>query len=127
MAKSTSLSDTALRDLAFMESRIPALPALEGFVPAGTKPSQAVQAALDRAGSSRWFPVEGGHRVVILYEGGWAFESTELNMRAGAWDHEHCSRCGEQIPAMTLCWVTESGDFLLLCSTCHSIISASVS
>ncbi len=47
-----------LRRLSFMESRIPALDALEGFVPTGGEGDPAVEAAQSLTGFSRWRPVE---------------------------------------------------------------------
>jgi hypothetical protein len=38
----------------------------------------------------------------------------------GGWDHEHCGRCQRSIKPMTLCWVTESGPYVVLCSECHN-------
>jgi hypothetical protein len=116
------LSDSQLRSLEFMESRIPSLPALEAFVAEGSGPTAAVQAALDHTISSRWSSVEGGHRVLILYEGNWPFDRSQLVLRGGAWDHEHCTRCTRLIPSLTLCWVTSSGPFVLLCTGCHAAI-----
>ncbi len=106
-----------LRGLSFMETRIPALDALSTFVPEGQEPSQPVKETLSRIGFSRWFPEAGGHRVLLPYEGG-AYDTTHFRIEEKAWDHEHCKVCGEHIPAMTLCWVTEEGPFILLCTEC---------
>jgi hypothetical protein len=107
-----------LRQLKFMPSRIPALDALETFVPGGTQPDAELNELQSRTGQSRWYPVEGGHRVLILYEGG-PFDAQRFTLSKGGWDHEHCSRCGATIAPMTLCWVTESGAYVLLDETCY--------
>jgi hypothetical protein len=112
---------TRLRELSFVESRIPSLDALEGFVPTGGERDPAVDAAAALTGFSRWQPVEGGHKVQFLYEGG-AYETTRFKVVKGAWDHEHCKRCTKRIESMTLCFVTTSGPYILLCETCHDLV-----
>jgi hypothetical protein len=116
----TPLTDTELLALEFMASRVPALDALEAFVPQGAQPTPGVQAALSRSGSSRWAPVSGGHHVLVLYEGGWPYDPSELVLRPSSWNHEHCGRCSTSIPSGSLCWVTKSGAYIPLCSACHS-------
>jgi hypothetical protein len=106
------------RRLKFMRTRIPALDALEVFVPEGNEADTELTETQSRTGQSRWYPVEGGHRVLILYEGG-PFNEERFSLIKGAWDHEHCSRCREQIKPMTLCWVTESGRYVLLDEECY--------
>jgi hypothetical protein len=106
-----------LRGLRFLQSRIPALDALSTFVPENQEPAPAVKEVLDRIGSSRWFPEPGGHRVLAPYEGG-AYNATYFEVRERGWDHEHCKICGETVPSMMLCWVTESGPFVVLCVAC---------
>ena len=109
------------RKLSFMPSRIPKLDALEGFVPIDGRPDAEIQELTSRTGQSRWYPVEGGHRVLILYEGG-PFNDTRFTLVKGAWDHEHCSRCGDTIEPMTLCWVTRSGRHVLLDEKCYRLV-----
>ena len=106
-------SDEQLRGLGFMPSRIPALDALEVFVPDGGTADPEV-----REVPSRWYPVEGGHRVLLLYEGG-PYSTDRFTLVKGGWDHEHCSRCRAHIPPMTLCWVTERGEYVLLDKKCY--------
>ena len=109
------------RHLRFMRTRIPAQDALEVFVPDGAPPDGEIQALQSKTGQSRWYPVEGGHRVLILYQGG-AYNAERFALAKGAWDHEHCSRCGTTIAPMTLCWVTEAGRFVLLDDACHETV-----
>jgi hypothetical protein len=110
--------DDALKQLTFMPSRIPALDALEVFVPDGAHPDAEILELQHRTGQSRWYPTEGGHRLLILFEGG-PFNAERFTLLKGAWDHEHCTRCGSTIEPMTLCWVTESEPFALLDEDCH--------
>ena len=105
-------------ELKFMESRIPALDALSAFVPIGHEKDEEIQKASSQFGSSRWFPIAGGHKVLFLYESG-SYNKEFLTIEKGAWDHEHCKECGDNIPAMNLCWVTESGPFVVICTCCY--------
>ena len=111
------------RGLRFMPSRIPALDALVTFVAGGQPIRPAVQKTLDRIGFSRWFPVSGGHELLMPYEGG-PYDKAEFKVRSKAWDHETCTACRGHVPAMTPCWVTEGGPFKLLCSSCKSELDA---
>ena len=56
--------------------------------------------------------------MLILYEGG-PYDADRFTIQKGAWDHEHCKRCGETIQSMTLCWVTAGGPYVILCDSCH--------
>lgn len=106
------------RDLSFMQSRIPAIDALSTFVPEGEESDPSVQRAIRAKGSSRWFPAEGGHKVLIPYEGE-GFDHSRFTIEEKAWNHEHCKACGATLEPMTLCWVTESGPYVVLCPLCH--------
>lgn len=107
-----------LRRLRFMQSRIPALDALETFVPTGTLPDAEIAEQQNQTGQSRWYPVDGGHRLLILYEGG-PYNADRFVLAKGAWDHEHCTRCSATIEPMTPCWVTEDGPYHLLDEQCY--------
>lgn len=108
------------KKLTYHSSRIPALDALTAFV-ADDVEDPVVQAAADLAGCSRWYPEKGGHRVLILYEGG-PYDADRFTIEKGAWDHEHCKRCGENIEPMTLCWVSVGGPYVILCESCHKLV-----
>jgi hypothetical protein len=114
-----------LRKLTFVPSRIPRLDALEVFVPKGSEADPAIEEVTKRTGASRWFPVDGGHRVQILYEGG-DYDQARFSLVRGGWDHEHCTRCGNTIPSMTRCWVTESERYIVLCEACHKLLEMSL-
>jgi len=74
----------------FIPSRIPAQDGLVGFVPSRHEGEPWIEAATALTRKSRWYPAEGGHRIVILYEGG-AFDAAHLSLERGVWEHEHCS------------------------------------
>jgi len=124
VVRDTSLDDELreLRRLRYHPSRIPALDALEIFVPDGAESDPELEVVRGRTGPSRWYPVHGGHQVLVLYEGG-AFNEHRFALRKGAWDHEHCKRCSELIPSMTLCWVSADTTYTILCGTCHELVS----
>lgn len=110
----------ALPGYRWMESRIPALPALVVFVPTGKETDPFVPALQARLHRSRWFPVADGHRVLMPFDGG-PYDASRGTIEAGAWDHEHCDCCGDRIPAMTLCHVTEPDEpYVLLCAACYA-------
>jgi hypothetical protein len=111
-----------LRRFTYMQTRIPRLDALEVFVPTGAEDDETVNEARKRTGFSRWFPVEGGHRVLILYEGG-DYDPNRFSLVKEGWDHEHCRRCQVTIEPMTPCWVTEEGPFIPLCDACHGLVT----
>ncbi len=113
-----------LRRLRYHASRIPALDALEIFVPNDAPQDAELNEVRARSGSSRWYPVEGGHKVLILFEGG-AYNEHRFTLRKGAWDHEHCKRCLYQILPMTLCWVSTDSSYTILCAKCHEPVSES--
>ena len=72
-----------------------------------------------RGKSSRWFPVAGGHQVLVLHEGG-TYDSKIFTLKPAGWDHDHCTNCNERIPAMSLCWVTRTGRYVVLCVNCKA-------
>ena len=109
-----------LSQYAWMPSRIPARDALSRFVPEGSGPDPLIAEAEKPVGCSRWYPVEGGHRVLILYEGQ-PYDPKMFSIERGVWDHEHCDSCGERIGPMELCYVTEPDEpYFLLCAACFA-------
>jgi hypothetical protein len=110
------------RGLEFVQSRVPPLDALSIFVPeGGTLPPDIDRVLREHPG--RWYPVEGGHRVLVLYEG-WPYDHDAFKVERGAWDHDHCSACRRNIPSMTLCWVTPTGKYMALCTACKTGMDA---
>jgi len=107
-----------LRQLTFAPSRIPKLDALVAFVPFGQERDPNFASTPDGTGFSRWFPVDGGHRVVVPFEGG-AYDSGRFSIEPEGWDHETCKICRTPIPSMTLCWVSEGERYVILCEQCH--------
>lgn len=112
-----------LRDLAWIPSRIPKRKALVTFVPEEPPCPPALELAM-RGTSTRWYPVSGGHRVLILHERA-TFDSTLFTLEPEGWDHEDCDICGDQIPLMTLCHVTKYGRYFALCERCYQEHAAS--
>jgi hypothetical protein len=116
------MTDKTLSDLLkypWMRSCIPRIDALAAFVPDGSEHEAVIVETQDRIGQSRWYPVEGGHRVLMPYDGK-EYDASRFTIEAGAWDHEHCKVCGDHIPAMTLCYVTDPGQlYILLCAKCY--------
>ncbi len=109
-----------LPTLDWMPSRYPKLKALVTFVADdGSGCPPAVELAMWQK-PCRWYPEPGGHRVLILYEGG-AYDATVFHVEPDAWDHEHCNVCKENIPPMTLCHVTKHGRCIILCERCYQI------
>jgi hypothetical protein len=106
-----------LPTMSWMQSRIPIRKALATFVADGSKCPSEVESEM-RKHPSRWYPVPGGHRVLILYEGG-TFDAQIFQVEPKAWEHEDCDACGEQIPQMTLCYVTKRGYYIALCEACY--------
>jgi hypothetical protein len=111
-----------LRTLQYRPSRFPALDGISAFVPTGQENDPVIRAALELKGYSRWTPVDGGHRLLILHEGE-PFDGSRFTFEKGAWDHEHCTECRVRIPTMTLCWLSEDGPYTILCEQCHQLVS----
>lgn len=107
-----------LSTLKWIPSRIPARKALVAFLPDGPECPPAIKAAMQEQSGSRWFPVDGGHRVLFLYEGG-AYDTSTFHVEPDAWDYEDCAVCAEQIPALNPCFVTELDPYIALCPACY--------
>ena len=108
-----------LRKFKWMQTRIPIQDALVAFVAEGDEPNPVLLAKQKWVGFSRWFPVDGGHCVLIPYDGR-EYDECVFSIEPGGWDHEHCKVCREPIPAMTLCYNTEPGQpYILLCVDCY--------
>lgn len=107
------------RGLEFMQSRIPVQDGLSIFVPDGEELSDSARRQIAEKGASRWYPVSGGHRVLVPYEGQ-RYDPAEFALEQAAWDHETCDHCRTHIPAMTLCWVTKAEVYWILCANCKA-------
>jgi len=117
------VDDKLLRRLRYQPTRLPALDALEAHVPTGMEADPELRESVATFGLSRWYPVEDGHRVLVPYQGA-DFNERRFTLRKGAWDHEHCKRCGETIQPMTLCFVSTGDWEAILCEKCHEFVSA---
>jgi hypothetical protein len=103
----------------WMPSRIPLRDALSTFVPDGPDPEPLITEMSNRCRETVWHPVEGGYRVLFLYDDG-LFDSSRFTLEPKIWDYNECMACGEHIPVMTLCHVTEPKQpYVLLCAQCY--------
>ena len=109
----------------WMPSRIPALDALVRFVP-NDGPHPETDPVITTSRGSKWYPTEGGFRVVVPIDSKTDHDLTKWHVEKGIWDQEDCDLCGENIPAMTLCWVTKYDPYILLCEACHAKVAAAV-
>jgi hypothetical protein len=100
-----------------MPSRIPIRNALVAFVAEGAEPPPLPYAS----GESRWYPVQGGHRLAIPYDGQ-PLKDSAFRVEEKLWDHSTCDHCSKRIPAMTLCYVTASGTYVGLCVDCYETL-----
>jgi hypothetical protein len=110
-----------LRGFEWMQSRVPALDALVHFTPDGERDAAVEELALNNR--SRWYPMQGGTRVVVSMDREPKYDASKWTVEKDAWDHEHCEHCGDHIPAMTLCWVTKSDPYVLICDACHATLA----
>src|SRR5690349_5323016 len=117
MVEVCGIPEEALPSLRWMPSRIPVRDALVVFVPDGVAPP----AQPYESSESRWYPVQGGHRLAIPYDGQQLKESA-FQLQEKLWDHTTCDWCVNRIPAMTLCYVTESGAYIGLCVNCYATL-----
>ena len=104
-----------MQSLSWMSCRIPVRDALEAFVPRGAEEDFTPPR---RVYETRWFPRPDGCRVLIPYDSG-PFDPTIFHVVPGAWDHVTCTACNMRIKAMTQCYATREGAFVVLCTTCY--------
>jgi hypothetical protein len=117
MVEVCGVSVETLPSLDWMPSRIPVRDALVVFVADGTAPPPQPYASSE----SRWYPVEGGHRLAIPYDGQ-PLKDSAFQLQEKLWDHTTCDRCVKRISAMTLCYVTGSGTYIGLCVDCYEML-----
>lgn len=96
----------------------PGCDAAVAFIPEGQSPAPDIQAALDRAGRQRWYPVPGGHEAKVEFHSV-AGSQHLFRFEKGGWDHEHCDFCSQPIPAGRACWTTPDRDFVVFCEGCY--------
>jgi hypothetical protein len=110
-----SPDDDQLPLLDWMPSRVPARDALIAFIPDNETPPDAPY----DSGETRWYPVAGGLRMAVPYDGQ-PFSSPRFQVGKGFWDHTTCDRCKARIEAMELCYVTPHGHYIGLCLACYN-------
>ncbi len=120
------MADYPINELAtfeWMPSRIPAFDALVTVIPDEPRDGSVDSFAMSHR--SRFFPTQGGTRVLVSFEVPTEYDGKRWHIEKDAWDHEHCELCRQHVPSMTLCWVTKSDPYVLLCGACHSKVAAS--
>lgn len=109
-----STNPQEMHSLRWMSCTIPVRDALATFVPtdlADFTPPRPVY-------ETRWFVHADGYHVLIPYDGG-PFDPKVFHIEQGAWDHVNCDACSARIKAMTPCYATKEGEFLVLCTECY--------
>jgi hypothetical protein len=100
----------------WMPSRIPTRDALVALAPKEYKfPEEHIPPSYEQ----RWYPEpDGSLRLLVPYDGG-EYNASIFHIERNAWDHTTCDLCMVRIAPMTLCFVTRSGSYVSLCSTCY--------
>jgi hypothetical protein len=81
--------------------------------------SPQVKRTVDDAGEGRWYPVEGGWKVMCPYTGQ-SFDGDLFHIEKGGWNHVHCDGCQGSIDTGVSCWVAETeDDYFVICDNCH--------
>lgn len=117
MADISGIPLDKLPSLNWMPSRIPIRDALVAFVADGVEPPQLPY----ESGERRWYPVQGGLRLAIPYDGQ-PIKDSPFQIEKGLWDHSTCDCCSNRIEAMTLCYITERGTYVGLCVDCYETL-----
>lgn len=113
-----------LRAEMFEKGTFPGMDALVALIPQGQEIPSEIKRALDEAGTGRWFPFEGGWKVVCPYDGQ-DFDPSLFSIEEGAWTHEHCDGCETTVNVGDSCWVAEEDDeCFLLCDDCYGRLKA---
>jgi hypothetical protein len=112
----------SLQSAEFEERIFPGMDALVAIVPKGGDVPGEVKQTVDDAGAGRWFPFEGGWKVVCPYTGQ-DFNSDRFTVEKGGWEHEHCDGCQGTIGVGDHCWVAETEDeCYVICDNCHKML-----
>jgi hypothetical protein len=107
----------------FRHTSYPGMDALVATVPKGKESSVEVQRPVEEAGDGRWFPLEGGWKVMCPYVGQ-DFDPDLFHIEKDAWDHVHCDGCHGSIDTGASCWVAKTeDDYFILCDNCHEGLS----
>lgn len=109
-----------LRAEMFQETSFPGMDALVAFIPKGQDIPSEVKQIVDDAEAGRWFPHEGGWKVVCPYTGQ-DFNSDLFAVENGGWEHEHCDACQGTISVGDSCRVAQTPDeCFVICGNCYS-------
>ena len=108
-----------LRAEMFRHTRFPGMDALVAVISKEQETSLEVKRTVDDAGEGRWYPVEGGWKVMCPYTGQ-SFDGDLFHVEKGAWNHVHCDGCEGSINTGDFCWAAEAeDDFWVICDTCY--------
>ena len=108
-----------LRAEMFRHTSYPGMDALVAVIPKDKETPAEVKQVEDDAGEGRWFPFEGGWKVVCPYTGQ-DFDPDLFHIEKDAWDHVHCDGCHASIDTGVSCWVAEMEDgHFVVCDTCY--------
>jgi hypothetical protein len=108
-----------LRAEMFRHTSYPGMDALVAVIPRGQETPAEVKQTVDDAGEGRWFPFEGGWKVMCPYTGQ-SFDHDLFHLEKGGWNHVHCNGCQGSISVGSSCWVAETeDDFLVICDNCY--------
>lgn len=103
----------------FKEGTFSGMDALVAFIPKGQDTPSEVKQTVDDAGAGRWYPSEGGWKIVCPYTGQ-GFNPDLFTVEEGGWRHEHCYICESMIGVGDRCWVAETQEEdYLICGNCH--------
>ncbi len=103
----------------FKRREYPGMDALVAIVPKGQEASPDVK-RVEGGRESRWFPFDGGWKVVCPFVGQ-AFDSSVFSVVKNGWDHAHCEGCNATIDIGGSCWTAKAeDDFFVLCDACHA-------
>lgn len=105
---------------AFEHMTYSGMDSLVAFVPKGRDVPAKVKQTVDEAGEGRWFPFEGGWKVVCRYTEQ-RFDPDLFVIEKGGWTHEHCDGCQRAIGIGDSCWVAQAQEgCVVICDACYN-------
>jgi hypothetical protein len=109
-----------LRAESFKHATYTGMDALVAIVPKDRETPTKVKQTVDDAGEGRWFPFEGGWKVMCPYTDQ-SFDPDVFVVEKGGWTHEHCDGCQGTIGVGDSCWVAEAEEGCsVICDTCYN-------
>jgi len=109
-----------LRAEVFRHASYPGMDALVAVITKEQETSPEIKQTVDDAGEGRWYPVQGGWKVMCPYTDQ-SFDHDLFHIEKGGWDHIHCDGCQGSIRTGNSCWVTEAeDDYFIICDNCYN-------